>query len=111
MKKLVMIISLVCLSTIGFAQGQGQQRPERAGRQSNAEMLKQATTKLSLTDSQVTQWTDIYAKYEDAMKDRSTARESREKMNKELEATLTKEQVVKYTEMKKTQGPPKRKDG
>ncbi|PZX52469.1 LTXXQ motif family protein [Algoriphagus ratkowskyi] len=110
MKKLLMILSFVCLSTIGFAQGQGQGQ-QRGERPSTEETIKKVTKELSLTDVQVTQWTEIYDKYEGSMKDRSTAREARTKMNTELEATLTKEQLTKYTEMKKTQGPPQRKDG
>jgi hypothetical protein len=107
MKKLLMILSFVCLSTVGFAQGQGQQRGERP---STEETIKKATTELSLTDAQVTQWTEIYSKYEPAMKDRSTGREARAKMNEELEATLTKEQQEKYKAMRAAQRPPQRID-
>ena len=114
MKKLVMIISMFCLSTIAFAQGQGQrpaggqgQRPEPP---TTEEMIKTATKELNLSTEQVVEWTAIHEKYEDSLKDRKTAQESRKKMDEELNATLTEDQQAKYAKMKKSQGPPKRRD-
>ncbi len=64
---------------------------------------KQATKNLNLTDEQVIQWTEIHKKYESALSDRSKAQETRQAMGKELEATLTEEQVEKFKEMRQKQ--------
>ena len=92
-------------ATLSWAQGQGGgQRPTPP---SSAEMIKKATEVLSLTDQQVQQWTEIHKKYEADLKDRSKAQATRQKMGKELEATLTEEQLVKFKEMQKKQRPPR----
>jgi Spy/CpxP family protein refolding chaperone len=107
MKKILVMLSLVCLTTFAFAQGQRQQRPEPP---SAKEMITKATKELSLTDQQVTQWEEIHEKYESSMGDRSKAKATREKMSKELEATLSEEQLVKFKKMKQSQGQPPRKN-
>lgn len=107
MKKLIMILSFLSLTTIAFSQGQRPQGPKPP---STEEMVKKATKELSLTDEQVTQWTAIHEKYGSSMKDRSKAEATRKKMGEELEATLSEEQLVKFKKMKTNQKPPKRGD-
>lgn len=104
MKKLIMIISLVSLTSFGFAQGQRPQRP------SSEEMIKKATEELSLTDAQAEQWTEIHAKYESSMKDRSKAQSTMKKMGQELEATLTEDQLALFKKMRESQGHPPRRN-
>jgi len=100
-----MVISLVGFSTLGFAQGQRQQRPEPP---SPKEMIKKATKELSLTETQVKKWTEIHEKYESALKERAKAQTNMQKMGKELEATLTEEQSEKFKKMRENHGPPRR---
>lgn len=92
MKKMILILALVSIGTLGFSQGRGKDRPEPP---SAEEMIAKATKELSLTDQQVNEWKAIHEKYEDDMKEESTRRE----MGKELEATLTEEQLKKFKEM------------
>lgn len=105
MKKLILLSAALMIATLSFGQRQGGgQRPTPP---SSEEMIKKATKELSLTDAQVQQWTEIHKKYEADMKDRSKAQATRQKMGKELEATLTEEQLVKFKEMQKKQRPPR----
>lgn len=103
MKKLIIVLSFISISTFSIAQGQRPQRPERP---STEQMVKMATKELSLTDGQVNQWTVIHKKYESSMKDRSKAQSIMKKMGLELETTLTDSQIVKFNNMRKKQGPP-----
>ncbi len=102
MKKSILTLSFILLVTLVYAQGQrgGDERPQRP---TSEEMIKQATKNLNLTDEQVIQWTEIHKKYESALSDRSKAQETRQAMGKELEATLTEEQVEKFKEMRQKQ--------
>ncbi|MEO9477080.1 MAG: Spy/CpxP family protein refolding chaperone [Cyclobacteriaceae bacterium] len=105
MKKIILSLSLMLLVTLAWSQRPGGgQRPERP---STEEMVEQATKDLSLTDEQVQQWTEIHEKYESDMKDQSKARETMQVMGKELEATLTDEQLEKFKKTQKRQGPPR----
>ncbi|MEP0365815.1 MAG: Spy/CpxP family protein refolding chaperone [Cyclobacteriaceae bacterium] len=105
MKKTILTLSMIVLVTLAWSQGPGGgQRPERP---STEEMIKQATKDLSLTDEQVEQWTEIHEKYESDMQNESKARETMQTMGKELEATLTEEQLEKFKKMQKRQGPPR----
>lgn len=105
MKKAILTFSIMMLVTLAWSQpGGGGQRPERP---SSEQMIKQATKELSLTDEQVVQWTEIHEKYESSLKDQSKARETMQSMGKELEATLTEEQLKKFQKMQKRQGPPR----
>ena len=107
MKRIAMIIGLACLATISYAQpGGGQQRPQPP---SAEEMITKATKELSLTNDQVKQWQEIHKKYGKPSEDKQKADETRKAMGKELEATLTKEQLEKFKKMQKNQGPPPRK--
>jgi hypothetical protein len=108
MKKLVLICCLMGLATLGFSQGQGQQRPERP---SNEEMIKKAKAELGLTDAQVKSWQEIHKKYAPSDGDRKKMEESRAAMSKELEATLTAEQKEKFKKMRANQGPPRKGGG
>lgn len=99
MKKIILSLSLMVLVTIAWSQ-----RPERP---SAEQMIERATKDLSLTDEQVQQWTEIHEKYESDMKNESKARETMQVMGKELEATLTEEQLEKFKKMQKRQGPPR----
>ena len=109
MKNIILTISMVALVTMASAQspGQGGQRPSPP---SSKEMIKEATKKLSLTDEQVVEWEEIHNKYESSMKDRSKAESTRKKMSEELEATLTEDQQNKFKKMRKSQGPPPRRN-
>jgi coenzyme F420-reducing hydrogenase alpha subunit len=109
MKKIILPLSFMMLATFAWSQGPGGggQRPER---HSSAQMIKQATKELSLTDEQVEQWTDIHEKYESSMDDRAKAEATMKKMGQELEATLAKEQLEKFKKMRKNQGRPPRKN-
>lgn len=107
MKRIAMIIGMMSLTTFGFAQpGSNQQRPTPP---TSEEMITKATKDLSLTDEQVKQWQEIHKKYGKPSEDRQKGDETRKAMGKELEATLTKEQLVKFKKMQKNQGPPPRK--
>ena len=105
MKKLIMAISLVGFTTLGFAQEQRQQRPEPP---SPKEMIKKATKELSLTETQVEKWTEIHEKYESSIKEMAKTHTTMQKMGKELEATLTEEQTEKFKKMRENHGPPRR---
>ena len=108
MKNFILIFAVVAIATSANAQGPGQ-GGNRPAPPSAEEMIKNATAELGLSDEQVTQWEGIHEKYESKMKDRESMRASREEMGKELEATLTDEQLKKFKEMKKNQRPPERK--
>tara|TARA_R110002124_G_scaffold57700_6_gene161403 strand:- start:1617 stop:1931 length:315 start_codon:yes stop_codon:yes gene_type:complete len=95
------MIAMVALTSLSYAQGQRGQRPEPP---SVEEMIKMATKELSLSKEQVSEWEVIHEKYADALKDRSSAQESRKKMEEELEATLTENQLEKYIENRKKRG-------
>lgn len=99
MKKTILSLSLMVLVTLAWSQ-----RPERP---SAEQMIERATKDLSLTDEQVQQWTEIHEKYESDMKNESKARETMQVLGKELEATLTEEQLEKFKKMQKRQGPPR----
>lgn len=101
MKKTAMILGMVLVTTFANAQ---DQRPQRGERPTPEQMIEKATEELSLTEEQVKQWKEIHAKYEESMKDRSTAHETRKKMGEELEATLTEEQLEKFKEMRPRRG-------
>lgn len=103
MKKVIMMIYILGVATLSFAQRGGQ----RQGPPSPEEMIKKATKELSLTDDQVKEWEAIHEKYEDAMKDRSKAQETRKAMGQELEATLTEDQLEKFKKMRQNQRPPR----
>ncbi|AKP53524.1 hypothetical protein CA2015_4172 [Cyclobacterium amurskyense] len=92
---------MVALTSLSYAQGQRGQRPEPP---SVEEMIKMATKELSLSKEQVSEWEVIHEKYADALKDRSSAQETRKKMEEELEATLTENQLEKYIENRKKGG-------
>lgn len=55
---------------------------------------------------QVKQWRAIHKKYAEEMKDHAKRHEIMAKMGKELEATLTKEQLVKFRKHKPQNMPP-----
>ncbi|WP_339716275.1 hypothetical protein [Cyclobacterium amurskyense] len=101
MKKILIMIAMVALTSLSYAQGQRGQRPEPP---SVEEMIKMATKELSLSKEQVSEWEVIHEKYADALKDRSSAQETRKKMEEELEATLTENQLEKYIENRKKRG-------
>ncbi|MFT7032216.1 MAG: coenzyme F420-reducing hydrogenase alpha subunit [Cyclobacteriaceae bacterium] len=105
MKKLMIVISLVGFTTLGFAQGQRQQRPEPP---SPKEMIKRATKELSLTKTQVEKWTEIHEKYESSIKEIEKTHTNMQKMGKELEAILTEEQSEKFKKMRENHGPARR---
>ena len=65
-------------------------------------------TALSLSEQQVIKWTDIYKKYESDLKDKSKAYKTMRTIGKELEATLTEDQLKKFKEMQPKKGPHKR---
>ncbi|GEO20074.1 hypothetical protein [Cyclobacterium qasimii] len=98
MKKILIMIAMVAVTSLTYAQGQRGQRPEPP---TTAEIIKTATKELGLSEEQATEWTTIHEKYADEMKDRSTAKDAREKMDAELQATLTENQLETYIESKK----------
>jgi Spy/CpxP family protein refolding chaperone len=104
MKRITMIISLAFVATFCYAQPSGQQRPQPP---STEERIAKATKELSLTDAQVKQWKEIHEKYGKPSEDQQKADETRKAMGKELEATLTKEQLEKFKKMRDNQRPPK----
>lgn len=101
MKKAFLIVGILFVAT-GF--GYSQNQPPKGPR--GEDMIKQATKELSLTEDQVKQWKVIHKKYP-MPDDRQKAEENRKKMGKELEATLTEEQIKKFQEMREKQGPPR----
>ncbi|MEO9870762.1 Spy/CpxP family protein refolding chaperone [Ekhidna sp.] len=97
MKKTLIILGMICMVTFVNAQGQ---RPERKAPPSAEQMIKKATKELSLTGDQIKQWEAIHEKYKDAMKEQQKAEETRKKMEEELEATLTEDQLEKFRKMR-----------
>lgn len=104
MKKTILIYAIMALTT--FSYGQGGQGGERPQPPSEEEMIKRATTDLSLTDAQVKQWQEIHKKYGKPSDDQAKAEETRKAMGKELEATLTSKQLEKFKRMHENQKPP-----
>ena len=109
MKKIILTISFISLVTLAWSQGPngGGQRGDRPEMPSSKEMIEKATKELDLSDAQVKKWEEIHEKYEDDMKNQESARNTMHKMGKELEATLTKEQLEKFKKMQRRQGPPR----
>lgn len=107
MRKIVLTLSLIAVVTVAWSQDsrRGGQRPEKP---SSEEMIKQATKELSLSDDQVEQWIKIHEKYESALTDQSKVHETRQALGKELEATLSEEQLRKFKKMRGKQRPPRR---
>ncbi len=89
---------MVAVSSLTYAQGQRGQRPAPP---TTTEIIKTATKELGLSEEQATEWKTIHEKYADDMKDRSTAKEVRDKIDTELQATLTENQLETYLEKKK----------
>jgi len=106
MKKTLMTIAIMTLATFSYAQG-GQGGQEKPKAPSAEEMIKRATTELSLTDAQIKQWQEIHKKYGKPSDDKVKADETRKAMGKELEATLTTEQLEKFKKMRENQRPPR----
>lgn len=106
MKKSIFTLSFILLVTLVYSQGQrsGDERPQRP---TSEDVIKQATKTLNLTNEQVTQWTKIHEKYESSLSNRSKAQETRQAMGKELEATLTEEQLEKFKKMRESRKPPR----
>lgn len=98
MKKLVVIVGLICLSSVAFAQGQ---RPNRSEPPSIEEHISKAKTALNLSDEQVIEWKEIHSKYETDLKEKATAEIARKDMDEELKATLNDEQLKKFNEQPK----------
>ncbi len=98
------LIGMMVLAQGVFAQGMRRTPEERA---------KQLKEQLSLTDEQTTKVTELYKesqkvvmeKMQEGMGDRAAMREfmqkQNEKLDKSIEKLLTKEQLVKYEEVKK----------
>lgn len=109
MKKIsiAIVFAIVSMSTVAMAQEQKGQRPAPP---SAEEMIKKATEELSLSDEQVAQWTAIHKKYDASIKERAKAEKNLQAMGKELEATLNEAQQEKFEKMRKSQGPPPRKN-
>jgi hypothetical protein len=99
MKKLFVIVCITVISLGAYAQ------PGGGGQPSPPEMIAHAPENLDLTSSQVTEWEVIHKKYEEEMKSARGNREEgeavREKVQSELEATLTDDQKVKFAETRK----------
>ena len=89
---------MVAFTSMAYAQGK---RPEPP---TTDEMIEMATKELGLSEEQATEWKSIHEKYEDDLKSRKTAKEAREKMDTELQATLTENQLETYLEKKKERG-------
>ncbi len=106
MKKIILTLLLITLMNLAWSQGsRGEsKRPERPSRE---EIIKRATKELRLTDEQVAQWTEIHKKYESSLIDQSQVHKTKKVMGRELEATLTEEQLEKFKRMQKRQGPPR----
>jgi LTXXQ motif family protein len=104
MKRITIIITSMFVAAFCYAQPSGQQRPQPP---SAEEMIAKATKELSLTNEQVKQWQEIHKKYGKPSEDKQKADETRKAMGKELEATLTKEQLEKFKKMRESQRPPK----
>ena len=86
---------MVAFTSMAYAQGK---RPEPP---TTDEMIEMATKELGLSEEQATEWKSIHEKYADDLKSRKTAKEAREKMDTELQATLTENQLETYLEKKK----------
>ncbi len=99
----MIIIGVLFIVTLANAQ---DRRPQSGERPSPEQMIEKATKELDLTDEQVKQWQEIHKKYGEAMKDRSSAQETRKKMGEELEATLTEDQLEKFKKMRRKRGRP-----
>ena len=95
------MIAMVAVTSLTYAQGQRGQRPEPP---TAKEIIKTATKELGLSKEQVTEWEAIHEKYADGMKEHATAKDTHEKMDTELKATLTENQLEKYIETRKKRG-------
>lgn len=88
---------MVAFTLMAYAQGK---RPEPP---TTDEMIEMATKELGLSEEQATEWKSIHEKYADDLKSRKTAKEAREKMDTELQATLTENQLETYLEKRKNE--------
>lgn len=108
MKRIPLFFAALCLAALAIAQTPEGQRPPAP---SQEEMIERATKDLSLSEEQVKEWKTIHKKYAEALEQEKQVHETRKQMGEELEATLTKEQLVKFEEMRKKQGPPRPEGG
>lgn len=100
-KKFLLPLFLVLISFIWFNNSSYTQ-----GRMGIEERIKNLKEKLSLTDEQVIKLKEIFKKQETVNQDlppeerRNAMRERLEKIDKEIEAILSKEQIEKYNLLK-----------
>jgi len=97
MIKYVFSFIVLVFSILAMAEDNSQ-RPDPP---STEEVIKKATADLDLTEEQVTQWTKIHEKYESLER----SRETMQKMNEELEATLTADQLKTFQSIRSKQRP------
>ncbi|WP_339905777.1 hypothetical protein [uncultured Cyclobacterium sp.] len=95
MKKIFIMLAMVAFTSMAYAQ---VKRPEPP---TTDEIIEMATKELGLSDEQVIEWKSIHEKYADVMKSRKMAKEARAKIDNELQATLTGNQLETYLEIKK----------
>lgn len=105
MKNLALLTILCMISIASWAQGPGRDQNNRPEPPSVEEVIKKAKKDLNLTESQVAQWTKIHEKYESELSDHSKRHATMQKMGKELEATLTEEQLKKFQQRRQHQRP------
>ena len=104
MKKTLIVLMLLAVTFTAWSQQRRGQRPEPP---SIEERLEQAKEQLTLTDDQVSDWKEIFEKYDDQMqearenRDREAGETLRKSLNEELMATLDEAQQEKFQEMQK----------
>ena len=104
MKKLILSAAFLGLGVFGFAQ-QAQSEGRANFAQKQEERLQKMKTELNLTDAQVAQFKELYAKKAADRKQNADAqrmdRMQRMKQNEEdMQKILTPEQYKKFQEMK-----------
>ena len=104
MRRIVMIITFLSVAAFSYAQpqGRGGSEPQMPKPPSVKEIIKQASKELNLSHEQVKEWQAIFKRHgKPSQDDPEKADEMRKAINKELEATLTWEQIEKFREMQK----------
>ena len=92
----MLTLALLYTCAAAWAQGPKMDNPPP----SPQEMIQRAKTELDLSPDQVQQWEAIHQKYEATFKQQTKIHEAMREMGKELEATLTEDQLEKFKKHK-----------
>lgn len=93
MKRIALIIILISLANILNAQ------PPKGEKPSTEQLIQHATQELNLSENQVAKWEEIHAKYAAKIESEGRNSSSRDDMQAELKATLSKDQLKKFKEL------------